>query len=455
VWSQNLGISLYGLFYARERLGGVFANQVMEFRARDNWSPERMQAFLERRLRAVLLHAFHEVPYYSQTWRATGFSDEYFERLTISDLPRIPVTPKSELVRNADSFIARDVAARRKLHRYYSSGSTGTPVTSILSAEDHQRFIAAREVRSFGWAGTSLREPRAMLGGRLIVPRAHSRPPYYRYNWTERQVYLSAFHISPGRVYNYVEGLRRYRPRVLTGYAHSYYTLARMMLEQRLQLGYTPTALVLSSEKLTMEMKIVIQRAFGARAYEEYSSVENCGLATECEEGRLHISPDFGIVEIVDRQGQSVPLGEEGRIVCTGLLAEAQPLIRYDIGDVGAFCKSKCPCGRDHLPVLREISGRAEDVIIGPDGREMVRFHGLFIGLPNVLEGQVIQEQLDFIRVRVVARPGFDNDEQRLICRRLSERLGEVRVVVERVAAIERTERGKFRGVISRLAVNI
>ena len=451
VWAQNLGISLYGIAYRRERLAGVFDKVVSEFRARDRWPVERMQEFLERRLRAVLSRAFHEVPYYSQKWKAAGLDSADLQRMTLNDLSKIPVTPKQDLVGNAHLFVAQDLAAKKKLHRYYSSGSTGTPVTSILSSEDHQRVFAAREARSFNWAGTSLRWPRAMIGGRLVVPDPDSKGPYYRYNWTEHQVYFSAFHISPDRVRDYLEGFHRHRPRVLTGYAHSHYTLARMMLESGLSLDYSPAALILGSEKLTPEMKTVIHKAFHARPYEEYGAVEQCVLATECEFGSLHVNPDFGIVEILDERNTPVPMGEVGRIVCTGLLTETQPLIRYDIGDFGMLSTANCSCGRDQLPVLREVTGRVEDSIIGKDGRQVVRFHGLFIDLPHVLEGQVIQETPDLIRVRVVAQPGFENQERQLIRQRLEERLGAIRVVVERVGGIERTARGKFRAVVSRL----
>jgi len=452
VWGQNLGISLFGISYRRERLGGVFDSYVREFRARDRWSEHQMQNFLQERLRAVLMHAFLEVPYYSQKWAAAGVTIKDLEKLELTDLPRIPVTSKRDLVGSSNLFVAQDIAAKKKLRRYYTSGSTGTPIAFSCSSHDHQRFLAAREARSFGWAGTSILCPRAMIGGRMVVP--DSKPPYYRYNLIERQVYFSAFHISPARVKDYLEGFHRYRPMVMTGYAHSYYTLARMMLEQGLRLNYTPTALILSSEKLTAEMKNVINDAFRARAYEEYGAVENCVLATECEAGRLHISPDFGIVEILDEHDIPVPDGHPGRIVCTGQLSETQPLIRYDLGDVGTISKSKCPCGRDHLPVLEEIVGRLEDAVLGRDGRETVRMHSLFIGLPHVLEGQVIQEQLDFIRVRVVAKSDFGNEEKQLIRRRLEERLGPIRVEVECVDNIERTHRGKFRSVISRLPLN-
>jgi len=454
VWAQNLGITLYGISYRRERLGGTFDKCVVEFRARDRWPDERMRAFLEERLRLVLSHAFREVPYYRKRWKAEGLESKDVERLPLSQLPRIPITPKFDLIGNANSFLAEDVLATTKLHHYYSSGSAGTPITSIISSEDHQRFLAAREARSFGWARSSLRWPRAMIGGRQVVPGHESGPPYYRYNRCERQIYFSAYHISRARVLDYVAGFHRYRPKVLTGYAHSYYTLARMMLEKGVKLEYTPTALILGSEQLTAEMKTAIQEAFRARPYEEYGAVENCMLATECESGSLHMNPDFGIVEIVDEQGMPVPAGAEGRIVCTGLLSNAQPLIRYDIGDIGVMSESKCICGRDQLPVLREIVGRVEDVIVGRDGRQMVRFHGLFINLPHVLEGQVIQEELDFVRVRVVTKPGFGHEERQLIYRRMQERLGKIRVEVECVEGIERTHRGKFRAVISRLSAD-
>ena len=455
VWAQNLGISFYGIAYRRERLGGVFDSQVEAFRERDRWSIEQMQQYVEGELQKVLVNAFSDVPYYSKKWKDAGLRLSDLQRMTLSQLATIPITPKRDLTGNASSFVAQRIASRNKLSHYYSSGSTGTPTTSIVTAQDHQKFIAAREVRSFGWSGTSVRWPRAMIGGRMVVPRANSRAPYYRYNRAERQVYLSAYHISSHSVPDYIRGLNRYRPQVMTGYAHSHYTLARMMIHNGEQLDYAPRALVLCSEKLTPHMKTVIQKAFRARPYEEYGAVENCVLGTECEQGRLHLSPDFGIAEILDEHDRPVRPGEPGRIVCTGLLSETQPLIRYEIGDVGVLSGEKCPCGRDQLPVLEELVGRTEDVLIGPDGRQTVRFHGLFIDLPHVLEGQVIQEELNFIRVRVVVTEGFGEREKELIRKRLWERLGKMRVEVQKVDEIERSARGKFRAVVSRIPESV
>jgi phenylacetate-CoA ligase len=451
VWAQNLGVSLYGLAWRRERLGERFDQYVREFRERDAWPAERLNQYLEAELRRVLTRAFAEVPYYARRWRAAGIGAGDLVRFSLSDLRRLPTTPKQDLRENPEGFVSGVVRGSARLHRYHSSGTTGTPITAICTTDGHRRFIAAREARSFGWAGTSIRRPRSMIGGRMVVPKGVNKPPFHRYNWAEKQVYSSAYHISPANVPHYVAALNRYQPRVFTGYAYSHYLLARMMLAQGSRLDYEPEALVLSSEKLTAEMKSVICQAFGARAYEEYGCVENCALATECEQGQLHVSPDFGIVEIVDGQGCPAPPGLEGRMLCTSLLNEAQPLIRYEIGDLGAWSEEPCPCGRNHLPVLKEVVGRLEDVVAGPDGRQMVRFHGIFIGLPNVIEGQVIQESLDRFTVKLATLDGFGEREEQVIRNRFEERLGKVRVQVLKVPDIPRTDRGKFRAVISNL----
>lgn len=446
---QNLGISLYGMTWKRERLGGNFAQYVEEFRARNRWSPEKTREHVNAELRRVLCHAFDQVPYYQRAWKPFGVTRNTLAQITVEDLPNLPVTPKQDLRDNPDAFVAQEISRREKLNRYFSSGSTGTPITAICTNDAHRKFIAAREVRSFGWAGSSIHAPRAMIGGRMVVPKAAALPPFHRYNFAEQQVYFSAYHISPARVRDYVNGFNEHRPRLLTGYANSYFHLARMMNERGITLDYEPDALVLCSEKLTAPMKKEIQRAFGARAFEEYGAVENCVLATECERGSLHVSPDFGVVEIVDQDNRPVPPGVEGKILCTGLLNDAQPLIRYEIGDVGIWSKNNCSCGRDHLPVLQEIVGRLEDVVVGPDGRELVRFHGIFIDLPGVIEGQVIQESLDQFVVKIVARENFGIKSEKMIRQRFAERLGEVKVKIERISEIPRTERGKFRAVIS------
>ncbi len=53
---------------------------------------------------------------------------------------------------------------------------------------------------------------RAMIGGRLVIPKAKAEPPFLRYNLAERQLHMSAFYISPQNAQHYVQALNQFQP---------------------------------------------------------------------------------------------------------------------------------------------------------------------------------------------------------------------------------------------------
>ncbi|GJQ22200.1 MAG: hypothetical protein HBSIN02_25550 [Bacteroidia bacterium] len=140
------------------------------------------------------------------------------------------------------------------------------------------------------------------------------------------------------------------------------------MLERSIPAPRTLKSIITTSEKLTPEMRKVMEKAYGCKIYEEYSTVENALFASECEDGRLHVSPDVSIVEILRPDGSACLPGEVGEVVTTVLSRKYQPLIRFRLGDLAAWDDEPCTCGRQ-MPVIREVVGRIEDVVVGPDGR--------------------------------------------------------------------------------------
>lgn len=448
VWLQNAGITAFGLAWRRRRFGGVFREALGEFQARGAWSSGRWMEYQTAQLRDLLLHASATVPYYRRRFAESGITKEEIRRLTTAELGRLPLTDKEDIRSNL-AELTSEAFCGKKLYSYLTSGSTGTPLAVLFSREMHQTWSAAYEARCRAWAGVSNSMSRAMIGGRLVVPNGQARPPFWRYNRVERQLYMSAFHISAENAPAYVGALNERRPDYLVGYASSHYFLARFINELGLAV-HRPKAVLTSSEKLLPEMRQEIEKAYRCEVFDAYSGVEACCLASECERHRLHTSPDVGIIELCDDTGRPVPAGVPGEIVATGLLNFAQPLIRYRTGDIAVRSDEVCTCGRE-MPVLAELVGRFEDTVIGPDGREMVRFHGIFVGLPHVREGQVVQETLTEFRVRLVADAAFDERDRSVIVGRFKERLGEVQVAFDLVNQIERTERGKFRAVISKV----
>ncbi len=449
VWLQQLGINAFGWYWTRRRLGPVYERTWREYVDREAWPPERLQEFVEARLRELVRRAYREVPFYRDTFRAHGISEGELELFRASDLARLPLLEKSTV--RADSAQLLTQAARRHPPAHFAtSGTTGTPIRAYWTSAVHQHNIAVREARSFRWAGTSYRRPRSMIGGRLVVPKAESSPPFWRYNRWEQQLYLSAFHISAAHIRDYVAALNRFRPETMTGYASANFFLARLIEEAGLEV-HSPKAIITGSERLEPHMRELLQRVYRTRAYEEYGSVENCALATECERGRLHVSPDFGHVEILRGDGTPAPAGETGEIVATGFANTDQIFIRYRTGDLAAWSAEKCPCGRASLPVIADLLGRQEDVVVTADGREMVRFHGIFLDLPEVVEGQVVQESVNHFLINVVInQPSAATDAT--IRRRMETRLGaDISLEINHLQEIPREANGKFRAVISRV----
>lgn len=448
VFFQNLAVSLFGYTWRKRRFGGIYEEELKAFRNREGFSPMQWYDYQTISLRKVLLHAFDTVPFYEKRLREVGLARTRLEKLQIDSINLLPRLAKEELRQFGKSTL---VSSKRepKGQFFSSSGSTGTPMQILFSEAMHQRWSAGFEARIRNWAGVDRFLPRGMIGGRRVVAEGNAKPPYYRYNIFEKQTYFSAYHISSETARDYLEGMIKHNVQYMTGYAMSNFFLARFIEESGLQAPQL-RAVITSSEKLTGEMRDAFQRVYGCKSYDSWSGVEACGLVSECEHGSLHISPDIGIIELLDENGSPVKPGEVGEVVCTSLINFDQPLIRYRIGDLMRLGSGSCGCGRS-MPIIEEIVGRVEDVVIGRDGREMVRFHGIFVDLPNLIEAQIIQETLDDFSIKFVTNGHFTDGEKELIRKRMQSQLGDINLELIEVKQIPRNQNGKFPAVVSKV----
>ena len=443
VWGQNAMVSIYGLYWHWLRFGQGFNSFAGEFASRERLSAEDWKEWQKTQLRQMLIHAVNHVPYYRKMYS----SDQKRAALN-GDLGGLPLLEKAPLREYPRRFVRDDI--HEKDMAFYTSGTTGTPISTIWSIPENRQSLALREIRSANWAGVSFKIPRATFSGRMVEPNPDSKGPFHRYNAVERQVYFSAFHLKPENAKRYVQALWDHKVEWMTGYAVSYYLLARFILDQELEVPPLK-AIITTSEKVTPEMRSVMETAYGCKVFEEYSTVENAIFASECEHGNLHVSPDVAVVEILRPDGTACAAGEVGEVVVTGLLRYHQPLIRFRLGDLAAWNNTSCQCGRE-MPILKEVVGRIEDLVVGPDGRQMVRFHGIFVDQPHIIEGQIVQESVDLIVVNIVPARGYGPGDEEDVIARVKQRLGRnVRVTVNQMDTIPRTAAGKFKAVISKV----
>lgn len=446
---QHAMVSLYGYHRKRLRFGGNFSDIAARYQSREKFTAEEWETYTTHKLREILVHAFMNVPHYQQVWKGIVTKSQ-LEKFTREDLSALPPLEKDTARDNPHSLL---VGGKPTEDQYilHTSGSSGTPVATYWTQEEHRHSMAVRQTRYKALAGVGYDNPRATFSGRIVEPDPDSRGPFYRFNLAERQVYFSAFHLGPNTVDQYIAALKRHQIQWITGYSNSIYQLAQMTIDQAIHAPRLK-AVITTSEKLTPEMREIIEQAFDTTVYEEYSTVENLFFACDNEYGQMLLSPDHGIVEIVDSDFTPLEIGESGEVLATGFNRYGQPMIRYRIGDYAALSDEKPRCGRE-MPVIKEVSGRIEDTVYGIDGRRMVRFHGIFIDQPHVQEGQIIQERLDLIRVRIVPKDVFSEEDEIDVIGRVQQRLTDaVTVEVEVVESIPRTSSGKFQAVISKVS---
>lgn len=409
--------------------------------ARDRWPADRWRAWQDDRLATTLRRAAAAVPWY-RAW-FDGHPDH--DPVSLADWP---ILSKADVRAAPQAFVA-DHAPRWRFVDH-TSGTSGSPLAVVSSRESLRLWFALLEARNRRWHGVSRHDDWAILGGQMIARAGRSKPPYWVWNPALHQLYLSSHNLSPSTAPDYASKLRRFAPTHVVAYPSAAAHLARLGLDAGEQ-AHGPRVVIANAEQVTDPQRALIEAYFGCPIRETYGMAEMAAAASECEAGTLHLLSDAGLVEVVDDAGRPVGSGGSGRMLLTGLVNDVMPLVRYDIGDRGRAPadEAACPCGRT-LPVLPPIEGRAQDMLATASGGRQFWNNPVFYGLP-VVEAQVIQERIDLIRVLVVPASGYGVPVADTITARLRERLGEVEVVIETRAEIERGPNGKFRPVISRV----
>ena len=435
-----------GAVYYRQRFGGQFREEYALLKATEWATPLQLELLQVARLKKMLVHASHHVPYYQQripkcTWEKLRAGDwsSFFD---------LPITEKTSLRLEPESFLTQ-LQSRSKWIEWNTSGTTGSPLNLYYEPSAVSRQYAYVE-RYREEAGVSRFERRAQFTGKMIVPGDHSSR-YWRYDWANRALLLSSVHLKPSTIPLYLSALRKFQPSYLSGYPSAIALLARHALrfpKQSLRISSVLT----SAETLLAEQRVAIEAAFGAKVYDQYGQTEMQSFWFECRYQRLHAHPLFGVTEILHPDGSQCRPGETGDVVLTGLLNRAMPLVRYRIGDRAAWSdEDRCPCGRS-MPIVERIEGRREDYLYSTQRGWVGRMDPALKGVNGIFECQFIQEELERVRVLLVPTADFSPEDRALLAKNLKDRLGAlIQLDFEIIAQIPRGPGGKFRSVVSHL----
>jgi len=440
---QNVAVSAYGYHLQRQRYGGESRRYTEELLRHEALPADEIRALQIDLLRGRALLALEKVPAYRTLQDRIG----EVKRAKSPDeiLALLPILTKEEVRRAPESFIPEGVTG--PLLRATTGGTTGKPLLLYRTLSGTRRNFAFF-ARTRAWRKLTEKDRTATLMGRLTVPEGQAQPPYWRHSRLTDNLLFSSYHMSPKALPEYARALVDFAPKQVVCYPSSGAPVASAILRA----GLAPKgmhAVFTTAETLSPRQREVMELAFGCPVADQYGSGEWTVVISQCEHGTYHLHPDYGYLEVLDRQGEPCVKGT-GRVVASGFINDAMVLLRYDTGDLVNLDGRPCSCGRA-FPTIQSIEGRAEDSIRTSDGREIGRLYNfVFAETSGIAEGQLVQRALDDILVRVVPGRDWQPQGEESIRHSLKSRLGpEVGVQIEYVDSIPRTVSGKFLGVIS------
>ena len=410
------------------------------------WSaPDDLRRLQAIKLAALLRHAAANTSFYRDRFRGAGVRPD--DPDAPASLHRLPFLNKDDIRGSIDAMLWHGCPGG--LHVSHTGGSTGEPLTFYYDRR-RQGYDQAARLRSQRWFGVRLGDPQLYLWGSPIEVGAADRMKRLRDRLFNHDL-LDAFDMSPARLDTYLDAWDRFRPVSLYGYPSSIAMFVQHAQWRGRRLDTSRLrAVFVTGEVCLPQDREAIGSYFRVPVADGYGSRDGGFIAHECPHGRMHLTAENVLVELIDGNGPAAT-GEAGEIVITHLDAYAMPLIRYRTGDVGRLVPGRCACGRG-LPLMDVVQGRTTDALHLRDGTVK---HGLSIiyplrALAGVRRFCVTQFETYGVLIEVVRNQNADALTREKVLRSVRPVLGaEAAVTVRFVDDIPAAPSGKFRYVAS------
>ncbi len=339
-----------------------------------------------------------------------------------------------------------------KLYPRQTSGSSGMALD----------FYATKKSTSFQWAlwwrlrlqnGINFGDKSLSFIGKIVVPIAQKKPPFWRVNKPLNQHLVNMQHIKEENITYFIDYINKEKFVFFSGYPSIIYSFCSLIENLGLSVKYPPKMVFTGAEKLLENQKNCIERVLQCPVTDHYGFSEGAGNASKCEHGNYHEDFEYGHLE-PNQKIQVSPDTFTGEILATGFSNYGMPFIRYNVGDTATWNTQKCGCGRNSS-VIANIDGRTEDFIITPEGLTMKIHSYLFKDTKEIQECQIVQYKISEVVFRIVKRPGYSKANETQLTQKVRKWISTaIDVNFEYVSTIERTEAGKFMAVISYLDIS-
>ncbi len=420
-----------------------------EFAERQWWDTKRILAECDALTRKLTQHATEHVSYYHQIFQDLSLNAE--DMIFPNDWDRIPILDKDILRNHYEELISSSEHAKNS-YVNHTGGSTGSPVQFLTDLTVYQRMVAWQTL-TFSWAGWKPGELRLELWG----GKDNHLPPTLsdKIRASLSGCYtISVYEYSEKEISQWWDVVSTMQPTIIYGYPSVLNDFA-LWLESENKIPTGIKGIFSTAEVLYPKQRLVIEKAFGCKVFNQYGSRETPCVASECPEGGMHIFYDMNRVEFVE--STSDPNGDRD-IIVTPLFDYAQPLLRYQLGDRGKQKSGTCSCGRGY-PLMEVNVARSRDFLISQNGSKI--YPGFFTRLMDgkhwIRSFQFVQKEISKLdlNLEVTTTEQLDTHRQHLhaeLLPQIERKTGTLsNFSINIVREINRTRAGKHRFVVNEI----
>ncbi len=427
-----------------KRFTGPFWYRRSFLRKTEWMSQKKLEQIQLKYLKRLVRYCYQNVPYYRMLMDKYNIYPDDIQQLC--DIKLFPLLTKSKVLAAGSNIVSKKIP-EFLMTEGLTGGTTGSPLKikrDLFAVGNEHAFVR----RQWDWAGLKLKDRTAYLSGRVVSDGSSDDSQLYAYDPFMKELILSTYHLSKENAKKYLKAMDKYDVKAIVGYTSSISFLAKCCREMGFNIQLK--AALTTSEVLSEEMEENITKGFNCRVFDFYGAAERVCYIFTCERGSYHLIPEYGLTEFITVDGQDRKLR---KIVATGFWNHATPLIRYDTGDLVKLSDNKCSCGREFQKIERVI-GRTGDMIKTPSGKVLgpTLLARVIKHAENILESQVIQNSEDHVIIPFVASENFSQHDyinfRNYVVRNMPS---DLKVDIQRVEKIDRTESGKLKFIVSQV----
>lgn len=446
-FARNVIVSFKGALNAINRKGAEYERHLQAFRTSWAYTSKEIEQLQMKKLKDLILEVVTYSPFYRESFEELWSVSDIDHVSPFVILKTFPFLEKKDIRTSYDKIENQNPSRKRDVISF-TSGSTGTPLTTYYDKESVQlSFALWRRFHDSIGLPQSFKSVR--FSGKLLVNPKATKKPFWAYNYYDKQLLMSTYHLTQNNLPFYVDELNQFKPALIDGYPSAITIIANHILDSKLKLSFQPAAIVTTAETLSVEQRFLIERAFNTKVFNQYASSEGAPFITECRFGKYHLNLDSGHFEFLSLKGGTPNPGEYAELVVTSFRSYKTPLLRYKTNDIVMMSQSgeSCTCGCS-MPIVSDIIGRQDDILFTTAKGYVGRMDTAYKGLSGILASKIVQSSIDSIDVYQVIDSNYNATIEQILIRNLRDRLGDqIRIIFHEVSEIPTGKNGKMKSV--------